>query len=660
MNVYSTSIILAVFNLPLIVMGSLAVLRLDSARSRTLFVLLAGALMLWATPLVFVRADFLGAEIIAFMSRLTFCGGAIAVTVLFLFCDGFGGAKPSVLRYAALANGVFVLAATLAGFVEQGVVPAATGFMPVRGPMHIYYVISMSATVLAAFLRLALIYRHSDSTLLRFQIASIASYGLLGFAFPIINNGVFPILIPHYSFPVFGVLGVLFFQYGIFRMLVRGELLFIRRLFEAVKNSKAWQRHENIISLSRLTNMLNSIVVDNVTEFREAYPFTSAGGTDVKMHVQSDTNPGAYSSVALFNERVMPKWNRGILDNLVKLELDNKRLSLYLTKAENVIKEKWLTGALRSLTNKVSLTAATLPIDHYTAEFTAKIAETREVYGVEMLVVSGELFAVLEKLKRLAPGTGVVLIEGEEGTGKTLAASALHFYRTKAQVEVIECTRHSLNLRAELEALKKAGAGGAVLRNLHALTNEELGSLLTLLSGVHDSFRIYATAVSFDELWRRLPDEATGEAMRALPLVKIPPLRERPEDLRAQIFYFAAAANPKATIPWHGISASFLETARQYGWPGNSTELRNRIETVMLEHAGVPELAAEHLKTQHQKLLTSGLKLSPLEEAERQVIGDCLQRKRYNQRQTAIELQITINTLKAKMEKYGLQIPENH
>ncbi|MBN8222154.1 MAG: hypothetical protein J0L53_14615, partial [Spirochaetes bacterium] len=62
MNVYSTSIILAVFNLPLIVMGSLAVLRLDSARSRTLFVLLAGALMLCATPLVFVRADFLGAE----------------------------------------------------------------------------------------------------------------------------------------------------------------------------------------------------------------------------------------------------------------------------------------------------------------------------------------------------------------------------------------------------------------------------------------------------------------------------------------------------------------------------------------------------------------------------------------------------------------------
>ncbi len=640
-------------------MGFVSVARLRGTNARWLFPGLAAALSLWASPLVLVKADFLSQDAIALCSRLTFSGGAIAVGLLFLFCDGFGEARRSKVRYIIAANALFVLGAVLLGFVEQGVVALPHGFAPVHGPLHKYYVISMSATVLGSFLRLALIYRRSESTLLRFQISSIAGFGLLGFAFPIINNGVFPILIPNYSFPVFGVLGVLFFHYGIFRMLLRGELLFIRRLFHAIQNSKAWQMHENIISLSRLTNMLNSVVIDNLTQFREVYPFVNEAGAAVDMHVQSNTEPGGYNNVTLFNERVMPKWNRGLLDNLVKLESDNKRLSFNLLKAETIIKEKWLTNTVRELTRSQVLDSASYPMDHYKEECADSLRQSREVFGVELLVASPELFATLEKIKRLAPGTGTVFFEGEDGTGKTLLAQALHFFRKKSGVEILDCDRHSVNLAARLEALKAAGAGGVILRNLHLLTNEELSSLVTPLNSVTEKFRIYATVRSCDELWRRLPDAAVGEVMQALPVMSLAPLRNRKDDLRLQIFYFASAIVERTGTPWRVIRKNFLDTAAGYGWPGNTTELMHRLETILLSEAGTTELAAEHFKAPLRQLASpENLTLSPLEEAERQVIGDCLQRKRFNQRQTAIELQITINTLKAKMEKYRLRIPE--
>jgi Bacterial regulatory protein, Fis family/Sigma-54 interaction domain len=659
LNVYSSITILLLFNLPLWGMAFVSLARLKGANARWLFPGLAAALSLWASPLVLVKGDFLSQDMIALCSRLTFSGGAIAVTLLFLFCDGFGEARRSKVRYLVVANGVFVLGSVLSGFVEQGVVAVANGFAPVHGPLHKYYVISMSATVLGAFLRLALIYRKSESTLLRFQIASIAGFGLLGFAFPIINNGVFPILIPNYSFPVFGVIGVLFFHYGIFRMLLRGELLFIRRLFHAIQNSKAWQMHENIISLSRLTNMLNSVVIDNMTQFREVYPFVNEAGAAVDMHVQSNTEPGGYSNVTLFNELVMPKWNRGLLDNLVKLESDNKRLSFNLLKAETIIKEKWLTNTVRELTRGQVLDSASYPINHYKEECADNLRQNREVFGVDLLVASPELFAVLEKIKRIAPGTGTVFFDGEDGTGKALLAQALHFFRTKSVVDILECSRHSLNLAAQLNALKAAGAGGVILRNLHFLTNEELASLTTSLNSASERFRLYATVRSMDELWRRLPDAAVAEAMQALPVISVTPLRSRKDDLRLQIFHFAAAITERTGIPWQAIRSNFIDAAAQYGWPGNTTELVHRLETILLTEAGTAELAAEHLKAPTRQLASpEGLNLSPLEEAERQVIGDCLQRKRFNQRQTAMELQITINTLKAKMGKYGLRIPE--
>ena|GEM_PF-3183402 len=662
MSISSSVTLVSMFNLPLVAMVGMALVRLRDRRTRLLFAGLGVALMFWATPLILVRADFLTADQIAIASRLTFCGGVLSVTLLYLFFQRFAELPRSVMFYVVLANGAFTLLATLFGFVEAGVHPVPGGFAPNHGPLHLYYVLSQSATVLYTFFVAFLAYRRSESALLRFQLRSICGYGFVAFLFPIINNGLMPILVKDYAYPAFGVIGILLFQFGIFNMLVRGQWLFIRSIFGKLHNSTAWQRRENIVSLSRLVELLNSIVGGNARGFKEAFGFVTDRGDALQLHANSEDSAGGYATPARFNEQIMPKWNQGLVDNLIRLEADNKRLALYLTKAESLVANKWLNSAVKTLERPKELELPLLPIDLYAAEHKGLVEDSRALFGQELLVCSTELFTVTDSLKRLKDSQLPVVFEGDTGVGKSTLARSLHYLRTQGEALVLECSYQTRHLSARLERLKQKTATGTpqaiVVKNLDAVRPEELAPFITYLMGNRALPYLYLTVKSAESLSAKLAEPGQRAFCEALPQLSISPLASRPDDLRAQIFFFAERLCRERALPFTGIAKDFLAAAQKYAWPGNTAELKVRLEQALLMQTRGTTLDAGYLNLREAPRAIEGPKLSALERAERDVIWECLQRRRFNQRQTAIELEITINTLRAKMEKYGLQIPE--
>jgi len=664
MNISSSLVLITLFCAPLVAMIAYAWVRLPEKRTRWLFIAMAAALMLWAVPLVLVRADFLDAATIATASRLTFLGGALAVLGLYAFFEHFAGFSRSIIRRVILVNTIVLLTATALGFVEQGVQPSPVHLMPVRGPLHRYYVISLVLTILDSFFMIAVAYRKSESALLRFQLRSIGGYGFLGFLFPIINNGLMPILVDNYPYPAFGVVGVLLFQFGIFNMLVRGQWLFIRNIFGRLHQSLAWNMRENIVSLSRLVELLNSVVIGNVRNFREAFAFVNEGSEVRQLFAQSDTEPSAYSNPVKFQKEILPKWNQGIVDNLVRLEADNKRLALYLNKAETMVNDKWLTAAAESLSRPAVLELPQLPLTLYAAEHAKTVSEYRELLGQELLVCSTELFSVIEQLKQLKNSQLPVLFEGASGVGKATFARSLHYLRTKRDLLSLDCTYQTRQILGRLQRLtlqaQKHGLGGVLLCNVDAMRPEELSLLFGHLMGSAQMPLLYLTVLSLECLSAKLSEPARRAYADALPQLRITPLASRPDDLRGQVFYFTEQFCRTRSMPYKGIASDLLAIALKHFWPGNTTELKTRLEQSLLMQPAGTTLEAKFLNLREAPAAIAGPGLSALEKAERDVIWECLQRRRFNQRQTAIELEITINTLRAKIEKYDLQLPEKH
>lgn len=659
MSTFSVVSILLFFNLPLILMAVFAARKIRDKRTRQLFIALAFGLLVWATPLVLVRADFLSQDMIALCSRLTFCGGVLGATFLYLFCDGFGLERGTASRFFFGANGVLVLVAVIAGYVENGVVPAQTGFAPVHGPLHKYYVVSMSLTVAAAFFRLAMIYRKSDSTLLRFQIRSVALYGFLGFLFPIVNNGVFPILFPGYAYPVFGVLGVLFFQFGIFRVLVDGESLFIRKLFAQIRSGAGWENQDNLISLSRLTRLIDSILNDNVGAFRESYGFVNGAGTQVTMFTQSEPGTGNYGSMTLFNEKVMPRWNEGLLENLVKLESDNKRLALYLLKAESKLKEKWLSDAVEEIASAKQLPiAADIPLGTYLKELETHLAANEETFGLRICALSPVMAKLMASALRVAETNECVLISGEVGTGRKTLAKAMDFVRTgKKELQTVACSDLDINaLTRRIGELSAMKSGSLLIADIDAVPAEFLYIFNPLIQKVGSNFRLYFTMNA--SYYAALIDapQLIFENLNRIKL-DVPPLRKRGEDIVPLLALSAVKSADETRRSFTALSREFVAEAMAYSWPGNITELEHSLQRAMLV-SKEPLLSRLHLDTTLSLRLPEG-PFSPLEMAERRVISEYLKKNNYNKNRTRIELDITVNTLNAKIEKYGIRLPDS-
>ena len=306
--------------------------------------------------------------------------------------------------------------------------------------------------------------------------------------------------------------------------------------------------------------------------------------------------------------------------------------------------------------------------------------------SAEMDSESPPMKKVLETLRQIADTNATVLILGESGTGKGVAARTIHHCspRAKARFVTVNCPSLSAELlESELFGHKKGAFTGATENKLGRVDQAEAGTLF--LDEVGDvPLTLQPKLLRFiqDREYERVGDPVTRRAdVRIIAAtnrdlgqmvkqglfredllyrlnvisVHMPPLRERKEDLSrlAESFVLRYAGNYRR--PARSLSEAALDAIHAYAWPGNIRELQNVIERAVILCAGaqidiallsIPETG------ERQSRPRIGDSLS-LEELERTHIRGVMATST-SLDAAAKTLGIDVSTLYRKRKQYGL------
>lgn len=293
--------------------------------------------------------------------------------------------------------------------------------------------------------------------------------------------------------------------------------------------------------------------------------------------------------------------------------------------------------------------------------------------------------------QQMAKNKAPVLITGETGTGKELFAHAIHQASPRRDRPFIRVNCASIpdNLsESELfgyeegafTGARKGGRpgkfelahGGTIfLDEINELPNHVQAKLLRVLQeGEID--RVGGTEVSYVDTRVISATSANLEEMVAKKqfrpdllyrinalLLRIPPLRERLEDIPLLSEHFINTCNYELGTAVSGIDPRVLQAFANYEWPGNVRELRNVIQRACL-NAGSDIIRINHIPNEsarfiNQKHEPASMNLQEhLDEVEREFIANVLKSVRWNRNKAAQILGIHRTSLWAKMKKYDL------
>ncbi|HYB54285.1 MAG TPA: sigma-54 dependent transcriptional regulator [Thermoanaerobaculia bacterium] len=305
---------------------------------------------------------------------------------------------------------------------------------------------------------------------------------------------------------------------------------------------------------------------------------------------------------------------------------------------------------------------------------------------------SAALRAVRAETERVAATDATVLLEGESGTGKELFARAIHLLsgRRDRPFVAINCAAiPDTLLESELFGHERGAFTGAAARRLGKfelaeggtvfldeigeLTPATQGKLLRVLQ--ERSFhRVGGTAsievdvriitASNRPLDRLVAQGAFREDLfyrvRVFP-IRIPPLRERPEDIDPLVDWFLVHLPRELKKGPVTLDGAARELLRAYEWPGNVRELRNCLErAIILSEDG--RIAERHLRLAPEQPAAPLPAEATLEEvreraarsAERVWLARALERARGDRTEAASALGLTPRKLEAKLREHGL------
>jgi len=311
--------------------------------------------------------------------------------------------------------------------------------------------------------------------------------------------------------------------------------------------------------------------------------------------------------------------------------------------------------------------------------------------GTERFLAHGRAMrALVDQVRRFADIESNVLISGETGTGKNAVARELHARgpRARRPFVVVDCAALTTTLidselfghergaftdavAARPGRFELASNGTVYLDAVTELSIEAQGKLLRIVEekrverlGGQTSLAVPARVVAS-------ADAGVEDAVRegrfrgdlfhrigVLP-IRIPPLRERPEDIAPLARHFLGRAAAAASRVAPTIAPDVLGALRDYAWPGNVRELKHVVERALaaVDRGG---LTLRHLP---QEIL-EGAALKPdalpgrrptLDEVERRYIAATLQHARGNQTKAAQLLGISRKALWEKRKRYGLE-----
>ncbi len=313
-----------------------------------------------------------------------------------------------------------------------------------------------------------------------------------------------------------------------------------------------------------------------------------------------------------------------------------------------------------------------------------------------ILGTSPVITALVQQIERVAETDATVLITGETGAGKDLAARAIHYNSPRKDHALIEVNCAAIPkdlLESELFGHAKGAFTGASRDRKGKFLAANRGTLFLDEIGIMDmGLQAKLLGVLQDHQVTRVGEEkpvgvdvrilaATNTGLRAaveagrfredlyyrlnvVPL-HVPPLREHREDIPLLAEHFTKVYAPGKNVE---VQEDVLEAFKAYDWPGNVRELQNVIERMLIFLTGdtlgpesLPQEVVQSrltIKVQGEGCIQLPPEGVPLEALEREIVVKALEMNGWNQARAAKFLQVPRHILLYRMEKYSIHPPD--
>jgi DNA-binding NtrC family response regulator len=320
----------------------------------------------------------------------------------------------------------------------------------------------------------------------------------------------------------------------------------------------------------------------------------------------------------------------------------------------------------------------------------------KQRYNFEHIVGKSEpMLKIFDLVAQVAPSRSTVLLQGESGTGKELIAKALHLNsprrdRTFVPVntgsmpaDLLESTLfgHVKGAFTSAIASKKglfevADRGTLFLDEIGTMGVDTQSKILRVLQdrkfmhlgGVHeiqaDVRIIAATNVDLRQLVREGKFREDLFYRLNVITIDLPPLRQRKEDIPLLVEFFLRRYSQENDRPLRRLTPEALRPLVNYSWPGNVRELENVIERAVVLSSS-PEIGPDLLP---DTVVGRGSPIplienrgdaslfDVMEQCERHIILDMLEKCGWNQTETAERFHIPLSTLNQKIKRLSIEI----
>jgi DNA-binding NtrC family response regulator len=291
---------------------------------------------------------------------------------------------------------------------------------------------------------------------------------------------------------------------------------------------------------------------------------------------------------------------------------------------------------------------------------------------------------VIEMIQRVAPSDANVLITGENGTGKSLIAQALHALSPRASHSMITVNMGGLSetlfeselfghVKGAFTDAKTDRAGRFELADESSLFMDEIANiplnqqaklLRVIETGdferVGSSKTLHANVRIVSATNSNLADEVAAGKFRQDLLfrlntieIKLPPLRDRREDIMPLAKKFLADHAQRYRKELAGFDEGARDRLMQHSYPGNVRELDHVIERAVLMARG-PQLKGNDLGLSTAGGESKSLEDMSLEEVEAFLIKKALARNNGNARKAAESLGLSRSAFYRRLQQYGL------
>ena len=304
--------------------------------------------------------------------------------------------------------------------------------------------------------------------------------------------------------------------------------------------------------------------------------------------------------------------------------------------------------------------------------------------GPALIAGSPVMKPVIRLMERVAPSEANVLVTGEHGTGKEVIARWIHALSGRAEESFVAVNAGGFaeglfeselfgHVRGAFTDAREDRAGCFELADggtlfLDEIANVPLGQQSKLLRVIEtgeltrlgsakllkvDVRIVSATNARIAEAVSR--GEFREDLLYRLNTVEIrlPPLRERPEDIPLLARHFLERERRRYGREIEGFDGEALRELARHTWPGNVRELGHAVERAVLLATG-NRIRAGDLALRRRRQPTPGLERMTLDEADRYLVRRALERNRGNVSRAAGELGVSRGALYRRMERHGL------